>query len=110
MTARSDSRRRANQKRRATAARFKAAKRKQTHKAPRRRKRTEVDNDRGDLFGSVAAIVVLLAVILFIAVVMESNNIDVEGDIRRCIARGGTPIVTESRGWEDYHGCAGVDQ
>lgn len=110
MTARSDSRRRANQKRRATAARFKAAKRKQTHKAPRRRRKHTEDEDRGDLLASIAGFIVCGAILLAILVWMGANNADVEQDIRGCIARGGTPIVTGNRGWDDYHGCAGVDE
>ena len=55
-----------------------------------------------------AGAVVLFVVVLFVALGawMNSNNNAVERQVDACLARGGTPIVTDSRGWEEFHGCA----
>lgn len=55
-------------------------------------------------------IVLVLAVLALLfggtLALVRNNNDDVRRKVDACLAAGGVPIVSESRGFDHYHGCA----
>lgn len=59
-----------------------------------------------DFLAPFLGLILALGIIVTILVYRESNNIQVDREIKKCIAVGGTPIVSESYNWVEFHGCA----